>query len=153
MARGFVLGIQDDERFRESIRVGRERGETLKETFGDALGAAWRGAAEEWRTTEDEREEEEQQTSRGSSGEWRERATRATNFIPRKYPLEVLNAYSRLGLDPGVPTEEVHKKRRDLIKRVHPDRFSDPDKRARAERLSAEINAAHDTIVRQTRRG
>ena len=80
MARGFVLGIQDDERFRESIRAGRERGETLKETFGDAFGAAWRGAAEEWRTAEDEREEEKR-TSRDRSGEWRERATRATNFI------------------------------------------------------------------------
>ena len=152
MARGFVLGIQDDERFQETIRAGRERGETLKETFGDAFGAAWRGAAEEWRTAEGnaEDEREEEQTSRGRSNEWRERAT---NFIPRKYPVEVLGAYSRLGLDPGAPAEEVHKKRRDLIKKVHPDRFKDPDKRARAERLSAEINAAHDTIVRHTLRG
>jgi curved DNA-binding protein CbpA len=44
--------------------------------------------------------------------------------------------------------EEVDRKRRDLIKRFHPDRFSDPEKRVRAERLTAEINAAHDTVER-----
>lgn len=152
VARGFVLGIQDDERFQETIRAGRERGETLKETFGDALGAAWRGAAEEWRTAEEDRDEEEPSRSRpgGRSGEWRERAS---GFIPRKYSMEVLGAYNRLGLDPGAPADEVHRKRRDLIKRVHPDRFSDPDKRSRAERISAEINAAHDTIVRHMPKG
>jgi curved DNA-binding protein CbpA len=44
--------------------------------------------------------------------------------------------------------EEVDRRRRDLIKRFHPDRFSDPDKRTRAEHVTAEINAAHDAIER-----
>jgi curved DNA-binding protein CbpA len=44
--------------------------------------------------------------------------------------------------------EEVDRKRRELVKRFHPDRFSDPEKRLRAERVTAEINAAHDAIER-----
>jgi curved DNA-binding protein CbpA len=51
-------------------------------------------------------------------------------------------------LTPGTPLEEVDKKRRDLIKRYHPDRFSEPEKRERAERVTAQINAAHDKIER-----
>ncbi len=49
---------------------------------------------------------------------------------------------------PGASIEEVDKKRRELIKRYHPDRFSEPEKRAQAERVASEINAAHDTIER-----
>ena len=49
LARGFVLNI-NDERLRETIRTGRERGETLR----DAFGAAWQGAAEEWRAADEE---------------------------------------------------------------------------------------------------
>jgi curved DNA-binding protein CbpA len=44
--------------------------------------------------------------------------------------------------------DEVDRKRRELVKRFHPDRFSDPEKRVRAERVTAEINAAHDSIER-----
>ena len=49
---------------------------------------------------------------------------------------------------PGTSIEEVDRKRRELVKRYHPDRFSEPGKRARAERITAEINASHDTIER-----
>ena len=49
---------------------------------------------------------------------------------------------------PGTSIEEVDRKRRELVKRYHPDRFSEPEKRARAERITAEINAAHDAIER-----
>jgi hypothetical protein len=48
LARGFVSNI-NEERLKETIRVGRERGETLKGAFE----AAWRGAAEEWRAAEE----------------------------------------------------------------------------------------------------
>jgi curved DNA-binding protein CbpA len=44
--------------------------------------------------------------------------------------------------------EEVDRKRRELVKRYHPDRFSEPEKRTRAERITAEINSAHDAIER-----
>lgn len=159
LARGFVNNLQEDDRFRETLRVGRERGETLRETFGDAFSAAWRGAAEEWNTAEEERRAtEEREAAEGSrrsstrAGSYRQRAS-STTFAPRKYPLPVLNAYDRLGLDTGADLEEVGRKRRELIKRYHPDRFSEPEKRARAERLAAEINAAHDTIARHLKRG
>ena len=173
LARGFVMNLQEDDRLRETLRAGRERGETLRDSFGGAFEAAWRGAAEEWRTSEEERRREEEQqaaeedpgsekrsssrekSSRGSSSQdgsyWR--GYSSTTFAPRRFPPPVLKAYERLGLQPGAKLEEISRKRRDLVKRYHPDRFSDPDKRARAERLTAEINAAHDTIARHMTRG
>lgn len=156
MARGFVSNLQEDERVRESlretIRTGRERGETLKEAFG----AAWKGASEEWRTAEERRQAEEaagerveNDRSTGSSGSGSSgRRFSPGSFMPRAYPLNVLSAYNRLGLEPGASLDEANRKRRELIKKYHPDRFTDPDKRRRAERLSADINAAHDTIER-----
>lgn len=170
IARGFARNLQDDERFNEAIRSGRRSTESLK----GALGDAWRGASDEWRTSEEQRKfddeaareedpnygrreqesrdegreknrEETRSTSSRSSG-WRSSASSA--FTGIKYPPEVLRGYDRLGLVPGASLSEVDKKRRELIKKYHPDRFSDPDKRVRAERVSAEINAAHDKIER-----
>ncbi len=146
LARGFVSNINDD-RLKETVRVGRERGETLK----DALGAAWRGAAEEWRSAAEERaSEEENQASAGRTRErWSDaRWTASPRYMPRQYPPHVLAAYHRLGLGAGSSLEEANKKRRELVKRYHPDRFVDAEQRTRAERLTAEINAAHDTIER-----
>lgn len=164
LARGFVLNLQEDDRLRETLRAGRERGETLRDSFGGAFEAAWRGAAEEWRAAERERQAEEEQRSTGDdagergeqSSSWRgsyRRSYSSTTFAPKKFPPPVLGAYERLGLLPGAGLEEVSRKRRELIKRYHPDRFSDADKRGRAERLTAEINAAHDTIARHLIRG
>ena len=150
LARGFVSNIHDD-RLRETVRVGRERGEVLK----DALGAAWRGAAEEWRSAAEERAFEEAQAAAGrSAGRPRERwsETRWTaaspRYTPRQYPPHVLAAYHRLGLGAGSSLDEANRKRRELVKRYHPDRFVEPGQRARAEKLTAEINAAHDIIER-----
>jgi DnaJ-domain-containing protein 1 len=143
LARGFVSNINDG-RLKETIRVGRERGETLK----DAFGAAWRGAAEEWRAAEErasrERPSEEEASERRARG-WRPSSVR---YAPRKYPPNVLSAYQRLGLGPDAGLEEVGRRRRGLVKRYHPDRFADPEQRERAERLTAEINAAHDVVER-----
>jgi hypothetical protein len=147
LARGFVLNINDD-RLRATVRVGRERGETLK----DALGAAWRGAAEEWRSATEERASEEE--SQASAGRARERGSEARwtasspRYTPRQYPPHVLAAYNRLGLGAGSSLDEANRKRRELVKRYHPDRFAEPEQRVRAERLTAEINAAHDIIER-----
>ncbi len=156
LARGFVSNINDD-RLRETVRVGRERGETLK----GALGAAWRGAAEEWRSAAEERafEEQNQAAAGRSAGRARERWSEARwtasspRFTPRQYPPYVLAAYHRLGLGAGSSLEEANRKRRELVKRYHPDRFVEPEQRARAERLTAEINAAHDVIERHLLRG
>ena len=170
LARGFVSTLQEDEhlneRVRETIRNGRESGESLK----SAVGAAWRGAAEEWRSVEEEEQSTSEQEKRdkredraGVGGEGgrtgssakagpRTGARPGTGWLPRKYPPNVLAAYRRLGLENGADMDEVHRKRRDLVKRYHPDRFSDPEKRVKAERLTAQINAAHDTIRRHKNR-
>ena len=153
LARGFVSNA-GDERLRETIRIGRKRGETLKGAFE----AAWRGAAEEWRAAEErasrEREPGEWEPGEGTFGErasgrrdygWRSSSTR---YAPRRFPPDVVSAYHKLGLGTGAGMEEVGKKRRELVKRYHPDRFSDPEQRKRAERLTAEINAAHDVVER-----
>ena len=133
LARGLVSNLQEDERFRETLRTGRERTETLRGAFEAAL----RGAAEEWRRAEEQRQRGE-----------RDDGWRPSSAFPRRYPPNVLAAYDRLGLMPGASIEEVDRKRRELVKRYHPDRFSEPDRRARAERITAEINAAHDVIER-----
>ena len=157
LASGFLSTLGDDERVRERLRTGRERGETLRGAFEAAL----RGAQEELRRAEERRRAEggssSGTTTSGSSGRqsfgnrtsgWASSGT----FAPLRYPPNVLSAYDRLGLVPGVPMDEVDRKRRDLVKKFHPDRFSDPDKRARAERVTAEINAAHDAVERYAKR-
>ena len=150
LAQGFVSSLQEDERFRERIRTSRERSEALRGAFE----AAWRGASEEWRRAEERRaaeeaaaEEYERARSRSQERTSGWRAT-ATTFATRRYPPNVISAYDRLGLVPGASMDEVDRKRRELVKRFHPDRFSDPEKRVRAERVTAEINAAHDAIER-----
>ena len=159
LASGFLSNIQDDERVRERLRTGRERGETLRGAFEAAL----RGAQEELRRSEERRRAEEggQSTGSTSAGTRSNRQgfggrtsgwTSSPTFAPLKYPPNVLSAYDRLGLVPGVPMDEVDRKRRDLVKRFHPDRFPDPDKRVRAEKVTSEINAAHDTIERHLSR-
>lgn len=170
LARGFVSstggGDRLDDRLWDRVRPLRERGETLK----SAVDAARRGFAEEWRAAEEryaeeraaeERERREERASatdpryswRASGGWWEAAGRASAPFVPRSYPPEVLYAYHRLGLQPGDPLEVVNKKRRDLVKRHHPDRFTEPGQRTRAERLTAEINAAHDRIERHLLRG
>ena len=158
LASGFFSTLGEDERVRERLRVGRERTETLRGAFEAAL----RGAQEELRRAEERRRAQEgsdptSATSAGTTGGQRSRNrtsgwASSQTFAPLKYPPNVLSAYDRLGLVPGVPMAEVDRKRRELVKRFHPDRFSDPDKRARAERVTAEINAAHDAIERHARK-
>ena len=146
IARGLVSNLQEDDRFRETLRPVRERGEALRGAFE----AAVRGASEEWRASEERRAARERASRENPEG-WDGRDS-STTFLRRRYPPEVLVAYDRLGLTPGAPIEEVDKKRRELIKRYHPDRFSEPEKRARAERVTAQINAAHDKIERHVLR-
>lgn len=133
-----------DERLKETVRTSRERGEVFK----DAFEAARRGFTEEWRRANEERVAEERSSREWPNG-WRATAPR---YTPRKYPPEVLTAYHRLGLGAGSSLEEANRKRRELVKRYHPDRFADPEQRARAENLTAEINAAHDIIERHLTR-
>ena len=153
LARGLISNLLEDERVRERLRTGRERGETLKGAFEAAL----RSAQEELRRAEERRRAEEGRPTtsagtRNSRQGFGNRASRgrasSPNFAQFKYPPNVLSAYDRLGLVPGASMGEVDRKRRELIKRFHPVRFPDPDKRPRAEKVTAEINAAHDAIER-----
>jgi DnaJ-domain-containing protein 1 len=149
LAQGFVSSLQTDDRFRDRLVRGRERSEALR----DAFEAAWRGAYEEWRRAEERRTAEEAAQRNGGRTRDRNSGWRAApTFAPLSYPANVLAAYNRLGLTPGASMDEVDRKRRELVKRFHPDRFSDPEKRARAERVTAEINAAHDAIERHVLR-
>lgn len=163
--------------FEDYLRTSRRRSENLK----DALGVAWRSASEEWRIREEQRIREEaeereayerEMRDRGSFGSpssgyeqrppgfgerMRERVRDRVRddsqpFIPKKYSPEVLKAYDRLDLLPGTEFAEVDRKRREMVKKFHPDRFTDPDKRLRAERVTAEINAAYDLIKRSAGR-
>jgi DnaJ-class molecular chaperone len=152
LAQGFVSSLQTDDRFRERLVRGRERSEALRGAFE----AAWRGASEEWHRAEERRMAEEAAEHNGGASRTQDRNSgwraAATTFAPLSYPPTVLAAYNRLGLAPGASMDEVDKKRRELVKRFHPDRFSDPEKRVRAERVTAEINAAHDAIERHVLR-
>ena len=157
LASGLLSTLQEDERVRERLRTGRERSETLRTAFEAAL----RGAQAEMRRAEERRRAEGGGTagtatsgSRGSQGSANRASgwTSSGTFAPLRYPPNVLSAYQRLGLVPGVSMDEVDRKRRELVKKFHPDRFPDPEKRARAERLTADINAAHDAIERHVQR-
>jgi DnaJ-domain-containing protein 1 len=157
LASGFLSTLQEDERVRERLRTGRERSETLRTAFEAAL----RGAQAEMRRAEERRRAEGGGTAgTATSGSRRDQTagnrasgwTSSGTFAPLKYPPNVLSAYQRLGLVPGVSMDEVDRKRRELVKKFHPDRFPDPEKRARAERLTADINAAHDAIERHVQR-
>lgn len=137
LARGFVSNLSD-EYLRETIRIGRERGETLKDVFE----ATWRSATLQ-------RSPAEERASGGRiSGRWEQGASSPRRYTPKRFPLDVLAAYDRLGLGAGSSLEDVRRKRRELVRRCHPDRFVDPEQRRRAEKLTAEINAAHDLIER-----
>ncbi|CAA9499915.1 MAG: DnaJ-class molecular chaperone [uncultured Rubrobacteraceae bacterium] len=157
LASGFLSTLQEDERVRERLRTGRERSETLRTAFEAAL----RSAQAEMRRAEERRSAEgggaagtTRSGSRGAQGSGNRASgwSSSGTFAPLKYPPNVLSAYGRLGLVPGVSMDEVDRKRRELVKKFHPDRFPDPEKRARAERLTAEINAAHDAIERHVQR-
>ena len=153
LARGIALSAQEEDRRRveEVLRNGRERTENLRNAFRAGY-ETWKTAEEERRRREEEeqaarqRQERREDTGRRSQG--RGEGNGRPYFRPRKYPPEVARAYQRLGLELGSPLADVRARRRELIKRHHPDRFSDPDKRLRAERLASEINASHDVIVR-----
>ena len=156
LASGLFSTLQEDERVRQRLRTGRERTETLRGAFEAAL----RSAQEELRRAEERRAAEGRPTDSSSSEAGRRRSfgnrssgwTSSQTFAPLKYPPNVLAAHDRLGLAPGVSMDEVDRKRRELVKKFHPDRFSDPDKRVRAEKVTAEINAAHDAIERHAKR-
>ena len=54
--------------------------------------------------------------------------------------------YEVLGVSRGATDEEIKKAYRTLAKRYHPDSFTDPSQRARAEETMKEINAAYESI-------
>ena len=140
IARGFAANLQEDDRLRETLRPVRERGEALRGAFEAAL----KGATEEWRAAEERRATEEQR----QPGESEPTIAGYPRPSPGGTPPPSSPPTTGSACRPGASIEEADRKRRELIKRYHPDRFSEPEKRVRAERISAEINAAHDVIER-----
>ncbi|AHY45377.1 DnaJ domain [Rubrobacter radiotolerans] len=133
------------------IKAEREREQTLgrgsfeedrRSGLGDRMRERVREVYEE-AYREANRRAGQQRTGGRNAGDF------ASTFAGPKYSPEVLRAYERLDLMPGTSPVEVDRRRRELIKKFHPDRFTDPDKRVRAERVTAEINAAHDLILRR----
>ena len=98
IARGFVSNLQEDDRFRETLRAVRERGEALRGAFEAAL----RGATEEWRAAE-ETAGGRGAGETGEPGNVPRRRWRRSPYFPRRYPPNVLAAYDRLGLSPAPP--------------------------------------------------
>jgi DnaJ-domain-containing protein 1 len=154
LAQGFVSNLQEDERFRERTARGPRAQRGPSEAPSKPPGRALRKSGAGPKSGAQLKGRPPGQAD-GSGYRSRPSGRRgaSTTFIPRRYPPGVLAAYNRLGLSPGAPMEEVDRKRRELVKRFHPDRYSDPDKRARAERVTAEINAAHDAIERHLTKG
>ena len=66
-------------------------------------------------------------------------------------PDELRSAYAVLGLEPGVPLQEVKQQFKILVRRWHPDRFTnDPQGRAEANDRLRVINHAYSTIVQSS---
>ncbi len=54
---------------------------------------------------------------------------------------------SILGLDPGASPEDVKKAYRQLAKKNHPDRFTDPEEKSEHEKKMARINEAYRILI------
>lgn len=65
-----------------------------------------------------------------------------------RYPQRVIDAYAKLGLQPGTDLEEVKRAYRRLVFENHPDRFvnASESSRAAAEERTRELNRAIETI-------
>lgn len=65
-----------------------------------------------------------------------------------RYPQRVIDAYAKLGLQPGADLEEVKRAYRRLVFENHPDRFVNASEstRAAAEERTRELNRAIETI-------
>jgi len=59
-----------------------------------------------------------------------------------------MDPYSTLGVSPGASDEEIKKAYRDLVKKYHPDRYTDPAMKNTASEKLKSINAAYDEIQR-----
>ena len=63
-----------------------------------------------------------------------------------------INYYQVLDVPFGASKEEITRSYRQLMRLTHPDRFSDPDQRAKAEERAKLINAAYTVLSRPAER-
>ncbi len=71
------------------------------------------------------------------------------NEPPPAFSDEVLSDFKTLETQPGETREGIQKAYKRLIKKYHPDRFaSNPIQLKQATRLTAEINAAYDRLMK-----
>ena len=59
-----------------------------------------------------------------------------------------MNPYDVLGVDPSASDEEIKKVYRELVKKYHPDRYTDSKLKEEAAEKIKEINAAYAEIER-----
>ena len=66
------------------------------------------------------------------------------------YTIEnVKEAMKLYGVSPDdkIDEEALNQKKRDLIKKYHPDRFPDPEEKKKAEEKAKEINSSYDILI------
>lgn len=59
-----------------------------------------------------------------------------------------VNYYAILGVSVDASRDEINRSYRQLMRRIHPDRFPDPAERQRAEEQAKEVNAAYAILSR-----
>jgi curved DNA-binding protein CbpA len=59
-----------------------------------------------------------------------------------------VNYYAVLGVSVDASRDEINRSYRQLMRRIHPDRFPDPAERQRAEEHAKEVNAAYAILSR-----
>lgn len=59
-----------------------------------------------------------------------------------------INYYAILGVSVNASRDEINRSYRQLMRRIHPDRFPDPAERQRAEERAKEVNAAYAILSR-----
>jgi tetratricopeptide (TPR) repeat protein len=64
-------------------------------------------------------------------------------------PIDTNQAYEILGLKPGVSLDEIRKAYRGLVKKWHPDCFTDETQKKEAEEITKKINTAYKILKSQ----
>lgn len=67
--------------------------------------------------------------------------------VNRKFD-PTINYYAILGVSVDASRDEINRSYRQLMRRIHPDRFPDPAERQQAEERAKEVNAAYAILSR-----
>ena len=73
-------------------------------------------------------------------------------WLDERDAAQVLQWYANLELAPGARVEEIDAAYERLVRRYHPERHPDPERRRAAEKLLARLEAARDGLKAYVRR-